>query len=304
MKSRVKLNKSKHREVGKEKRKKKRRIILKILVSLLLFIVGTILYARYIGTSGLIINEYNLKIDNLPDSFHGVKLVHFTDLHYGSTFFKKELNDLKTKINNLEPDLIVFTGDLIDEDYTPTADDLAAIKNFFNDLEANIGKYIISGNHDYKQKYFLQIVDELGFKFLDNEAELIYYKGTEPIMITGLSSSQMNKMDIDKAFSYYQSDNHNQDIVNITLLHEPDSVDKILKKYPSNLFLAGHSHNGQVRLPIIGSIIKVDGAKKYYEAHYVINDSHLYISGGLGESALRLRLFCHPSINMYRLIKK
>lgn len=302
MKSRVKLNKKKHREITKEERKKKRKMILKIILIIFLVISSTILYARFIGTKGLIVNEHNVKIPNLPESFHGVKIVHFSDLHYGSTIFSKELNSLKKQINELEPDIVVFTGDLIEEKYKPNDKDIEALIKFFKGINATIGKYLVSGNHDYKQSYFMKFVNDFGFEFLDNNYKLIYYKSTTPIMITGLSSSEEKKIDIDKAFSYYSDEKNDKNIVNITILHEPDNVDKILKKYPSNLFLAGHSHNGQVRLPFIGSIVKVPGAKKYYEPYYKVNNSELYISGGVGESTLNLRFFCHPSINLYRLI--
>ena len=84
-------------------------------------------------------------------------------------------------------------------------------------------------------------------------------------------------------------------------MHEPDNI-----KYTSDfdLVLAGHSHNGQVKLPYIGAIFTPNGSKKYYDEYYKVNKSDLYISGGLGSSILNLRFFNKPSINLYRITNK
>lgn len=88
----------------------------------------------------------------------------------------------------------------------------------------------------------------------------------------------------------------------IVLVHEPDYTDNILQYNNNiNLILSGHSHNGQVRIPIIGTIYTPNGAKKYYDEHYNIGNTNLYISGGIGNSKLDVRLFNHPSINLYRI---
>ena len=71
-----------------------------------------------------------------------------------------------------------------------------------------------------------------------------------------------------------------------------------------NLILAGHSHHGQIRLPLIGAIILPDGAKKYYNGYYEFNKTKLYISNGIGTSTINFRLFNKPSFNLYRITNK
>ena len=94
----------------------------------------------------------------------------------------------------------------------------------------------------------------------------------------------------------------NKDIYSILLMHEPDFVDNIkLENY--DLVLTGHSHNGQVRFPFVGAIVKPDGAKKYFDEYYKINQTELFVSSGIGTSNLKLRLFNRPSINFYRINK-
>ena len=86
-------------------------------------------------------------------------------------------------------------------------------------------------------------------------------------------------------------------------MHEPDYIDDIdYSKF--DLVLAGHSHNGQVRIPFIGATILPDGAKKYYKEYYKLEDTKLYISSGIGTTILPIRLFNKPSYNFYRIIKK
>ena len=87
------------------------------------------------------------------------------------------------------------------------------------------------------------------------------------------------------------------------IMHEPDFIDDFeINNF--DLILAGHSHNGQVRLPFIGAIIKPNGAHKYYDSHYKIHNTDLYISSGLGTSIIDVRLFNKPSFNFYRLTNK
>ena len=88
----------------------------------------------------------------------------------------------------------------------------------------------------------------------------------------------------------------------IALIHEPDAIDNILDKN-YNLVLSGHSHGGQVRIPFVGPISTVNGAKKYYEEYYRVNDTNLYVSYGLGNTKYNLRYFNRPSFNLYRLYK-
>ena len=74
-------------------------------------------------------------------------------------------------------------------------------------------------------------------------------------------------------------------------------------KYNVNLVLAGHSHNGQVNIPFIKNFFLPYGSKKYYDNYYMVDDTSMYISSGIGESRVNLRLFNRPSINFYRINK-
>lgn len=305
--TREEKNKKKQKEIEhletKEKTKKISFFILKVILILLLSFGSVILYARYIGTTGLVVNEHKITSTKIPDSFHGFKIIQFSDLHYGSTCFEKEVDLLVKEINLRKPDLVVFTGDLIDKNYHMTEKQEEKLIEQLQSIHSTVGKYAVTGNHDYQDQSFDKIMIQSNFTILDNHSDLLYYEGYDPILLVGLSSSIQEKRDIEKGFHYFQEENQNPDIFTITLLHEPDSIDNVLSRYPTDLALAGHSHNGQVRIPYLGSIVKVKGSKKYSENFYQISDTQLYVSGGIGTSNYPFRLFDRPSINFFRITK-
>lgn len=292
----------------KEEKRKKRYLKKRYKYLLVLFIIFSLLmlWARYISTSGLIVKEYRVINGDLPTHFHGLKIVHFTDLHYGSTINKKELNKLVNEINILRPDIVVFTGDLIDEDITLTNEMKKELVEELKKIKTVYGKYAISGNHDFYFSSYKNILNESNFIDLDNNYDIIYNNYYEAIFIGGIESEVDGKPDIEKVINYFkpkENEETNDIKYKILLMHTPDTFDKI-KQYDFDLVLAGHSHNGQVRLPFIGKIITPERAKKYYEAYYKINNTDFFISGGLGTSILKFRFFNRPSFNFYRLTQK
>ena len=180
------------------------------------------------------------------------------------------------------------------------------ISEALSSINANVGKYAISGNHDSNFSEWESIINDSGFKNLNDTYELIYNDGYTPILLAGLSSNLNNQVDITERYNKileYSNNENIKELYKILLIHEPDYINNI--DYSNfNLILAGHSHNGQVRVPFIGGIILPNGAKKYYKEHYKINNTDLYISSGIGTSGISFRLFNKPSINFYRLTNK
>lgn len=285
--------------------KDKKHPIFRIFIIILLFMFSILLYSRFISTSGVKVKEYKIVNSNITDNYHGLKIVHLSDIHYGSIINDKRLEEIVEHINYINPDIVVITGDLIDNDTKLTEENVDNISTILSKIKISIGKYAIRGNHDYYFEEWESIINNSNFINLDNSYDLIYKDGYEPILISGLSSMQ-DKVDFNTRYNELQQDINNNNIdtiFNILLLHEPDLIDHI-NTNDYNLVLAGHSHNGQVRLPIIGALIKADGAKKYYDEYYKVNDTDLYISSGLGTSGLDFRFFNRPSINFYRITNK
>ena len=297
-----------------KKRKKLANIIVKLIIMMILIIIATFLYARFIGTTGIKVKEYKITNSNIPDNFYGFKIVHFSDVHYGRTINDNELKKIVNKINYLNPDLIVFTGDLIDKDTKINEKQINSLISILSKLDARVGKYYITGNHDYEFKDFSTIMNNSGFNNIDNNYDIIYNDGFKPLLLAGISTNlYLNKDNTtveekSKNISNYitsLTDNNDENLpkYKILMIHEPDFIDDLnINDY--NLILAGHSHNGQVKVPGIGAVILPPGSKKYYDDYYNFNGTDLYISSGLGTSRYDLRLFNRPSINFYRLVNK
>ena len=273
--------------------------VLKVFGIIFGIFVGLLIYMHYVGTAGIVVREYKVESKKLPSEMHGLKVVHFSDLNYLSTTNKKTLKKTVNKINELKPDIVVFTGNLVAKNVKLDDKDKKDLVKYLNMIDSKIGIYAIKGNNDYNKQYD-SIIGETNIKVINNSYEVIYYKGNIPILLTGCGSSNKNDCDLGETFSYNEMDN----LYTISLIHEPDTAKEIVKKYKTDIILAGHSLNGQIRLPGIGGLIKVKGAKKYVNSKYEFKNTTLYVSGGLGTSGYKLRYFNHPSINFYRLVKE
>ncbi len=289
-----------------EKKHNTRKIIIFIIIGIGIVISGLFLYSRYIGTSGLEVKEYKITNSNIPKSMHGLKIVHISDIHYGRIRYEKQLKNLVKKINLTKPDLVIFSGDLIDKDTKVTGEMADQISSILKEIKASIGKYAIKGNHDFAFTQWDFILENSGFIDLDDTYDSIYKESNDYILLTGISTNLYGDKTLDEKlaptnqFLETLTEEMIQPSYRILVLHEPDSIDQIdINDF--DLVLAGHSHNGQVNLPLIGPIWLPKGAKTYYKPHYKIGETELFISSGIGVSTVNFRLFNRPSFNLYRL---
>lgn len=264
-----------------------------IFIYLLLIISLTILYSVYIEPNNLIIKEYKIENKLLPNSFDGLKIVHFSDIHYKSTVDLKYLKKIVNLINKQNPDIVIFTGDFLDKRYKPDNKEIENIQKELKNINCTLGKYAVSGNHDMDYKTEFEEIITDSFTLLNNEEKLIYYKETTPISLIGLSDRSETKVD----YTVLENDNS---FFRFIIAHEPDEYEKI-KDFKFNVLLSGHSHNGQVRIPLIGPLYTPPGAKTYYDEYYKLDNHEIFISNGIGTSGINLRFNSTPSINLYRL---
>ena len=284
--------------------KEKKHPILKTVVFLILLISAIIAYGFFIEPKLITVKDQKIIINNLPDNFNGFKIVHISDIHYGKGFDQKQLQKLVDSINEQKPDIVVLTGDLLDKNAYLNQKSVNKIANLLNKINASAGKYAINGENDLNFDEWMTIITNAGFKDLNNTYDTIYKDGYQSIFIAGASTKE-DKLSInDKlktSIDYLNSFEKDGPIYKILLLHEPDTIDELTVN-PFNLILAGHSHGGQVRLPIIGPLIYKKGAIKYHNNYYKIENTNLYISNGLGASDYNFRLFNTPSYTLYRLV--
>ena len=284
----------------KEKEKKKGGKLLSIFLFLVVIVVTIFLYAKYSGIKGLIVKEYRVKSEILTNNFSGLKIIHFSDLLYKSTVDKEDVKNLIKRINELKPDIVVFTGDLINKNAKITNEDIEFLEEELESIKAKVGKYAIYGDEDYSIESYKTIMEKSKFKILNNSYDEIFYKNNESMFIIGLPSSLKEEIKLEDAFNFYKEDEKRKFI--IVLVHDGKTI-KFLDEstYEVDLVLGGHSLNGSVVIPYYGGIFIDDGAYKYYQEHYSKGITDIYISSGVGTNKYPYRIFNKPSFNLYRL---
>lgn len=284
---------------------KKKHPIIKFFILIIIIIISVIAYAHFIAPRMMTVHEYKITDKNITDNFIGFKIVQISDIHYGRVFDKKSLDKLVKSINEQKPDIVVLTGDLIDKNTNMTTTMAKELSDGLKKIIAT-DKYAITGNHDYKFDEWEYIIQNGGFKNLNNSYDTIYKDGYNDILIAGVSTAEDKQSINDKlteTINYLNSFQQGGPIYNILLIHEPDIIDD-LKINKFNLILAGHTHNGQVRVPGLPPIILPPNGQKYPGPYYKIGQSDMYVSNGLGVSTIDFRLFNTPSYNIYRLTNK
>ena len=282
MLTRTEKNKKIQAKITKEENLKKFKKITKIIFTLIITLSAIILYGMYIGAKVVLVHEYKITNENIPNSFHGTKIVHISDILYNS-LNKKDLINIENQINELKPDILVFTGNLKKEKEL-SKKDLEILKDFFNKLNAKLDKYAVMGSFDDDS---MNTILENNFKILNNSKFLLYYKDNIPLEIIGFNTNDLNLENISDSNNY-----------KICLLSNPDKIDEIKDTIKCNLALASSTLGGEINLfgvPIFDN-------HKYNKSYSKIDDIDLYISNGLGNQS-NVRYFNHPSINLYRLTK-
>lgn len=292
---RIEKNKEKQLEIIKDEEKEHQAKIIKRIVLLIILILIVsfffILYVTEIATTKMVVREEIVQSSKVTKLFHGYKIVNFSDLHDVSEEMVRETVKL---INRSKPDLLLFTGDLLDGKDIDTKEKEELVREL-KKLSANSLKYAVLGENDTEQAS--TILKEVGFNILENSYDLIY-QGDDSILLMGLNSDKEN---LDSLLAYYNTETKNDNIYSILMMHKPDSIDAVLARHSVDIAFAGHSHLGEVRLPLIGTIITREGAKKYKDGYYDINNTKFFISSGVGINVYDFRFFDRPSIDLIRL---
>ena len=276
MLSREEKNKDLEKEIDHEKKINISKKIIKIFLIILTIFILIFCYMYFIGTKFIKTNDIIIR-DNIPNSFIGVKILHLSDILFDS-IDKSELNILKEECQNINPDIVIFTGNLFNKDYLTTADDIKLLNDFFKSIPYKLGKYAVRGNMDTQS--FDSIMDNTNFAILDNTIDTIYNENNEGINIIGLNG---------QSESINSNDNYT-----ITIINNYDLFSKY--NINSNLVFSGNNLGGEIKLFTIPLISN----NKYMNNYYNENNKKIYISNGIG-SIHHLRFMNHPSINVYRM---
>lgn len=257
--------------------------------------MGIIIYAFKIEPKRLVTREFDVELS--LESRESIRVVQFSDTHLGPDYSLQQLEKLVDRINELEPDIITFTGDLID--VASEFEERSEISGILGKLNSAYGKYAVWGNHDYGGggvRFYEDIMIKSGFKLLRNQHSTIELDSGQFITMIGLDDAMLGQPDIEKSFMGVNGQG-----ANLLLLHEPDLVDGIeVDRF--DLALAGHSHGGQVVVPLFGPLVTPPFAKIYTKGMYQLaTDTHLYVNSGIGTTKVAVRFWNPPELSVFDL---
>ena len=270
---------------------------------IIIFIFVMIVFFIWQNNS-VVVSKYEYKNSKLSINFNGFKILHISDLHN-----KNFHGSLYKKIKDINPDIIVITGDLIDRRRTRIDIAVEFVKQIINIAPV----YYVSGNHEQLSASYDELKEELtklDVHILDNSHLILNHDG-ERIGIMGLA---------DPALIYTEGNNDNnrnrvyaennlkrlyENSVaefNILLSHRPELIE-VYKNINIDLVFSGHAHGGQIRIPFIGGILSPNQGflPKYSEGMITEDNTTLVVSRGLGNSIFPIRIFNRPELIVVEL---
>lgn len=266
---------------------KKKKMLIGGIVLIIVFVFC------YWQNTMLTVSDYEYSNKKVTKELDGYTIVQISDLH--NRRFGKEQKWLLKKIENLKPDMIVITGDLVDSNHT----NIEKAQELVQGACQIAPVYYVTGNHEYwlsdeEQKELKDVLEASGVILLENESITIT-KGTSSFVLSGLNDNSL-------LGDTLQSMKLDSDKLNILLAHEP----QYLSNYSScgvDLVLSGHAHGGQFILPFIGAVYAPDQGfrPKYTEGRYTAGQTTMFVSRGLGNSVIPVRLFNFPEVVCIRL---
>ena len=235
------------------------------------------------------VTEQNLVVSGLPEHLHGLRVVHLTDFHKGTTTNSRLIEAAIETTNALHPDVILMTGDYVNHDPA----DVLPIASMLTVLEAKYGVYFILGNHDYSSDgdKMRTALENAGFINLTNRSVSI----ERGLWLCGVDDDRLGKPDIDAAFA-----NIPAEAEPLVLIHNPAYAEQFQNR--KCIAFAGHTHGGQVNLPIARDLaLWRIGAKRYRAGWYDVGNVRLYVNRGIGNTGVRFRLFTPPEVTCFTL---
>lgn len=240
------------------------------------------------------VTSINLMLPYLDPEFHGYRLVQISDIHIGTWLTRQHLAKAVELVNQQKPDLVAITGDFVT--YKP--------ERYVNDLVAELSKLsprdatvAVLGNHDHwTDPYVVRNILQLSSIIdLSNDVYTLQ-RGNALLHIAGVDDF-MDELDcLDQVLEKVPSDG-----AAVLLAHEPDYADVSAARGRFDLQISGHSHGGQIILPIIGPPYLPRLGRKYPSGLYRVNGMIQYTNRGLGTAEVQLRFNCRPEITVFTL---
>jgi len=292
----------------------RRDFVSKIALGIAAIPFASILFGMVKGKYNFKVIKHTLFFEDLPEAFDGFKITHISDIHSGSFSNKEKISYGIDLINEQESDIILFTGDLVNN----TAEEMDPWISVFENLDAKHGKYSVLGNHDYgeytnwsskeeKERNFQAIKDvhpKIGFNLLLNDSVFIE-KDQQKLAIIGVENwgTRFKKAgDLIKA-----SEKTSKEDFKILMSHDPTHWNSEVKDndHHYQLTLSGHTHGMQFGIEIPG--IKWSPVQYFYKhwaGMYEEFGRHINVNRGFGYLAFPGRVGIWPEITVITLKKK
>ena len=260
------------------------------------------------------VTKYTISNEKIPEEFNGFKIVQLSDFH--SQGYRDTMEKLISKVKDINPDIIVMTGDMVSWDM----EDIEEVKILIKSLAEVYPIYYIDGNHEHlaevlrKSRYvsFNGFMQELGVTIIKNDYVEIY-KGDKSINLYGINlpldgatGLYVNKFQLEKNYVEKTLPKANEEKFNILLAHTPTFI-KQYSKWGADLVLAGHMHGGIARIPFTNIGLLSPGRTilpRYAAGKFKVKSSTMIVNRGIGTSSFKLRIFNNPEITVITLKSK
>lgn len=253
------------------------------------------------GPEWIEIVEIDLHLHSHHKKLHGTRIAHISDIHHSRTTSSGYLRRCVERINRLDVDLVVLTGDYITYDFRGTYRE--KVVALLGDIESRFGTYACLGNHDYgirslpddkREDLLCRLIHGMeakGITVLRNEATELNING-HPLWFVGLGDLWIGDFQPEKAFA-----NVPMDQVTIALVHNPRGIEH-LGEFPAHAVVSGHTHGRRTKTLTRRSLIPRN--RRFHAGMYEVEGKKLYVNRGLGRVG-RARLKTPPEITVFTL---
>jgi uncharacterized protein len=256
---------------------------------------GGLIYAREIETRLVEVKHVALTLRRLDPAFDGYRLVQIGDLHLDHWARPDRLKGTVALVNEQRPDLVTITGDFLS--YSAGRPVPRRLVEALGGLRARDGVVAVLGNHDYKAGAALvrRCLRACGIVELANDV-ITLKRGDAALHVAGVDDVMEGRSRLDLVLGKLPEGG-----AAVLLAHEPDFADVSAATGRFDLQLSGHSHGGQVRLPLLTRLILPPLSQRYTAGLYRVGDMAQYTNRGLGFVDARLRFLCRPEVTVLSL---
>lgn len=265
---------------------KKLKLLRRLILILIVFgLCATGYYVYAFSPKVYTFSSYEYVNSNIPSELNGFKIAFISDTNLTDKNSIERFQNIIHELNEHPYDMVIFGGDLYDEDVFETK----TVSSLLKDIDCKYGKLAILGEKDQSSALEItQVFNNGGFEVLTNETRTLYYKNTSFSLITCNDETDFSKIESDSKS------------ISILVSHQPDVFADTQGKI--NLQISGHSYGGSIYIPYIGALLAPDGAKTYNHGVYEEKGSTLLVSNGLsGPSSFPYKFLAKNEINFITL---